>query len=172
MLEIVKYPAQILDEVMPQFDFDNPIMDPKEMKEQMLEAMFANGGVGLSAPQVGIKTAAFVMGSVQYKDQAQICINPTILDASPDSILDWEGCLSFPNVIMKVKRPSWLIVEYQNEEGEVVNGKIEGYDARCYLHECDHLNGIIYKDRVTKPKWDMAVKRAKKIQKEQEIKYA
>jgi len=162
MLEIVKYPADILDRVMPAFDFDDPIMDPKELKEKMLEAMFANGGVGLSACQVGIETAAFVMGSVQHKDKAQICINPTILDASPDMILDWEGCLSFPDTIVKIKRPSWLIVEYRNEEGEVINGKIEGYDARCYLHEIDHLNGITYKDRTSKLKWEMATKRATK----------
>jgi len=162
MLEIVKYPDPILDKQMPAFDFDNPIMDPKELKEKMLEAMFANGGVGLSACQVGIETAAFTMGSVQYKDKAQICINPKILDASPEMILDWEGCLSFPGTIVKINRPSWLVVEYKNENGEVINGKIEGYDARCYLHECDHLNGITYKDRTSKIKWEMATKRANK----------
>ena len=77
-------------------------------------------------------------------------------------ILDWEGCLSFPGVFVKINRPSWVVVEYQNEKGEIVNGKVEGYDARCYLHECDHLNGITYKDRVSKMKWDMATKRANK----------
>ena len=165
MLEIVKYPAEILDKQMPRFDFDNPIMDPKELKEKMLDAQFAGNGVGLSACQVGIETAAFTMGSVQYRDKAQICFNPKVLDASTDMILDWEGCLSFPDVFVKINRPSWVVVEYQNEEGEVINGKVEGYDARCYLHECDHLNGIVYKDRVSKMKWDMATKRAKKINK-------
>lgn len=162
MLKIVKYPAEILDKSMPRFDFKNPVMDPVELKEKMLDAQFAGNGVGLSACQVGIETAAFTMGSYQYKDQAQICINPTILDASTDMILDWEGCLSFPGVFVKINRPSWVVVEYQNEKGELINGKVEGYDARCYLHECDHLNGITYKDRVSKMKWDMAVKRANK----------
>ena len=81
MLEIIKYPAEILDKQMPKFDFDNPIMDPKELKETLLEAQFAGNGVGLSACQIGIETAAFTMGSEQYKDKAQIFINPTVLDA-------------------------------------------------------------------------------------------
>jgi peptide deformylase len=163
MLEIVKYPAEILDKQMPKFDFDNPIMDPKELKETLLEAQFAGNGVGLSACQIGIETAAFTMGSEQYKDKAQIFINPTVLDASTDMILDWEGCLSFPEVFVKINRPSWIVAEFFDETGEKQVGKIEGYDARCYLHESDHLNGIVYKDRVSKMKWDMANKRANKI---------
>jgi len=172
MLQLVEKTDPILSRVMPAFDFENPIMDPKELKEQMLEVMFAQNGVGLSACQVGIETAAFVMGSRQQPQAARICINPVILDASTDMILDWEGCLSFPNVIMKVKRPSWLVVEFVDENNERQQGKIEGYDARCYLHECDHLNGIVFKDRVTKMKWDMATKRAHKIIKTQEKQYA
>src|SRR5210317_1018075 len=165
MLEIVKYPAEILDKQMPKFDFENPIMDPKELKEKMLEAQFAGNGVGLSACQVGIETAAFTMGSQQYKDKAQIFINPVVLDASTDMILDWEGCLSFPGVFVKINRPSWIVAEFFDENGEKQVGKIEGYDARCYLHECDHLNGIVYKDRVSKMKLDMATKRATKHKK-------
>ena len=162
MLEIVKYPAEILDKKMPAFDFENPIMDPKELKEKMLEAQFAGNGVGLSDCQVGIETAAFTMGSEVHKDKAAIFINPVVLEASPDMILDWEGCLSFPNIFVKVNRPTWIIAEFFDQNGEKQVGKIEGYDARCYLHECDHLNGIVYKDRVSKKKWDMAVKRANK----------
>jgi peptide deformylase len=165
MLEIVKYPAEILDKQMPRFDFDNPIMDPKELKEKMLEAMFDLDGVGLSACQVGIETAVFTMGSKHHKDKAQIFINPVVLDASTDMILDWEGCLSFPGVFVKINRPSWIVAEFFDENGEKQVGKIEGYDARCYLHECDHLNGIVYKDRVSKMKWDMATKRANKLSK-------
>lgn len=162
MLEIVKYPAEILDKKMPAFDFENPIMDPKELKEKMLKAQFANNGVGLSACQVGIETAAFTMGSKAYEDKAQIFINPVVLDSSTDLVLDVEGCLSFPGVFVKIKRPSWIIAEFWDENGEKQVGRIEGYDARCYLHECDHLNGIVFKDRVSHLKWGMATKRAQK----------
>ena len=165
MLEIVKYPAKILDEQMPKFDFEKPIKDPKELKEEMLDSMFASNGVGLSAPQVDIRTAAFTMGSSQYKDKAQIFINPVVLEASPEMLLDWEGCLSFPGIFVKINRPSWIVAEFLDENGEKQVGRIEGYDARCYLHECDHLNGIVYKDRVSSLKWNMAVKRADKIKK-------
>jgi len=162
MLEIVKYPADILDRPMPKFDFENPIMDPKELKQKMLEAQFAGNGIGLSACQVGIETAAFTMGSEVYKDKAAIFINPVVLETSPESILDWEGCLSFPGIFVKINRPTWVVAEFFDENGEKQVGRIEGYDARCYLHECDHLNGIVYKDRVSKMKWDMAIKRAEK----------
>jgi len=162
MLEIVKYPADILDRPMPRFDFENPIMDPKELKQKMLEAQFAGNGIGLSACQVGIETAAFTMGSEVYKDKAAIFINPIVLETSSESILDWEGCLSFPGIFVKINRPSWIVAEFFDENGEKQVGRIEGYDARCYLHECDHLNGIVYKDRVSKMKWDMAIKRAEK----------
>ena len=162
MLEIIKYPAEILNNPMPAFDFDNPIMDPVELKEKMLEAQFANNGVGLSACQVGIETAAFTMGSEQYKDKAQIFINPVVLDSSADIVLDTEGCLSFPGGFVKIKRPTWIVAEFWDQNGEKQVGRIEGYDARCYLHECDHLNGIVFKDRVSNLKWDMASKRARK----------
>jgi peptide deformylase len=89
-----------------------------------------------------------------------------VLQFTEETTLDVEGCLSFPNVYVKVKRPKEILVEFYNEELEKQQVKITGYSARCYLHELDHLLGITMKDRVSKMKWDMAQKKARKLEKQ------
>mgnify|MGYP000238497281 CR=1 FL=1 len=162
MLDILLYPDEFLTKQVKPFDFEKPIKDPKEIKQEMLDSMYSKDGVGLSANQVGIDAQLFVMGSRHYPNQSQIFINPKVLEASNDMLLDWEGCLSFPGIFVKINRPSWIVAQFQDENGETKTGRIEGYDARCYLHELDHLVGITYKDRASKLKWDMAIKKAKK----------
>jgi len=161
-MELLYHPNEWLDKKLPEFDFSNPVVDPEELKTEMCNIMFDNDGVGLSANQVGVNAQVFVMGSKHAKDKAQIFINPRVVEVSKEKTLDWEGCLSFPGIYMQVQRPSWVHAQYYDAKGDLQEGKIMDYDARCYLHELDHLLGITYKDRVTKMKWDMAVKRAKK----------
>jgi peptide deformylase len=160
---IVKYPNPILDEVMPKFDFENPIITPKELEKDMLSTMFANNGMGLAAPQVGVRARMFVMGHALMPEKSFGVFNPEILDASSDLRELEEGCLSFPIIYAKVKRPSWIIAKYQNSDGEEQTNRFEGYDCVCFLHELDHLNGIVYKDRLSTLKWAMAVKKSKKV---------
>ena len=105
MLKIVKFPSDILRERMPEFEFNNPIMDPVQLEKDMIEAMFANEGMGLSANQVGIKTRVFVMGSKLNPDLAQACFNPIVVENTNEIDDLSEGCLSFPGIYVKVKRP-------------------------------------------------------------------
>lgn len=161
-MELLYYPDTWLDKKLPEFDFNNPVVDPEELKTEMLNIMYDNDGVGLSANQVGVNAQVFVMGSKHAQEQSQIFINPKIVEVSKDMVLEYEGCLSFPGIYIKVNRPSWVHAQFHNEKGELQEGKILDYDARCYLHELDHLMGITYKDRVSKMKWDMAKKKAKK----------
>jgi peptide deformylase len=161
-MELLYYPHEFLDKQVNPFDFNNPIQDPKEIKKEMLEIMYDKDGVGISANQVGIDAQVFVMGSKHVPDKSAIFFNPKVVEASQETITDVEGCLSFPGIFVKVKRPAWIIAEFQDENGETKRGKILEYDARCYLHELDHLLGITYKDRVSKLKWDMAVKKSQK----------
>jgi peptide deformylase len=163
MLKIVKYPDTILEEVMPAFDFANPIMDPKELETEMLAVMFAHDGIGLAAPQVGIRTRVFTMGHILMKEQSSAYFNPEVVDASTDLLDVEEGCLSFPTVFVKIKRPSWIVGKYFDSEGNEHQNKFEGYDCKCFLHELDHLNGINFKDRLSTLKWAMAVKKSKKV---------
>jgi len=78
---------------------------------------------------------------------------------------DYEGCLSFPGVFVKITRPRKITAEFYNEKLELVTSELEGYTARCYMHELDHLLGITMRDRVSRLRWDMAVKKARKARK-------
>lgn len=162
-MKIIKYPNKILEEPMPEFDFSNPIMDPKQLEKDMLETMFANKGMGLAAPQVGIKTRVFVIGHSLMPEQSFGVFNPEIIDASTNLRELEEGCLSFPGIYAKINRPSWIVVKYKDSNGEEQTNRLEGYDCVCFLHEMDHLNGIVYKDRLSTLKWAMAVKKSKKV---------
>jgi peptide deformylase len=130
----------------------------------MIDVMLANNGIGLSANQVGLDAQVFVMGD--SIENSTICINPTVLQYTSETILDVEGCLSFPNIFVKVKRPKEILAKWYNENLEEQVVKIEGYSAKCYLHEWDHLQGVTFKDRVSKMKWDMATKKARKLEKQ------
>lgn len=159
-MELLYYPNDFLDKQLKEVDLENPGFDPKEVKEQMIDLMLQSNGIGLSASQVGLDAQLFVMGDSE--SNTTICINPTVLEYTTETVLDVEGCLSFPNIFVKVKRPKEILVKFYNENLEEQIVKIDGYSAKCYLHEWDHLQGITFKDRVSKMKWDMAKKKAKK----------
>lgn len=169
MLQIVKFPNPILRERMPEFDFNNPIMDPKKLEKDLLDAMVLNGGIGLAANQVGIKTRVFVMGfrknpylRPKIFDEGMAFFNPIIVEVL-DKIEELEeGCLSFPGIFAKVKRPTAIKVQFHDSNGELRELELRGYDCRCFLHEYDHLEGIVYQDRVSPLKWAMAVKKKRK----------
>lgn len=162
-MNLVYHPDPFLDKQVKLVDLENPEFDPKEIKQQMIDTMLANNGIGLSANQVGLNAQVFVMGD--RADNAMICINPTVIEYTKETVLDIEGCLSFPNIYVKVLRPKEILAEFFDENLEKQTVKIEGYSAKCYLHEWDHLQGITFKDRVSKLKWDMALKKARKFTK-------
>jgi peptide deformylase len=159
-MNLLYYPNEFLDKKLKDVNLENPGFDPKEIKEQMVEIMLQNNGIGLSASQVGLDAQLFVMGD--SKENCTLCINPTVLQYTSETIVDVEGCLSFPNIFVKVKRPKEILAEFYDENLEKQVVKIDGYSAKCYLHEWDHLQGVTFKDRVSKLKWDMAKKKAKK----------
>ena len=162
MLKIITYPNSILTERMPEFDFTNPIMDPIELEKEMVAAMFANQGIGLSANQVGIRTRVFVMGHPGIPDQACAFFNPEII-ANTDKLSDFEeGCLSFPNIYVKLKRPGAIQVKYRDSKGVEQFATFKGIECRCFLHEFDHLEGITFNDRASTLKWALAVKKSQK----------
>ena len=78
----------------------------------------------------------------------------------------YEGCLSFPDVFLHVKRPKTVQAEWLDENGEKQSGLLEGYGARCFMHELDHLNGVVYKDHVSRMKYDRALTKKAKITKQ------
>jgi peptide deformylase len=162
-MKLLYYPNEFLDRQVKEVDLENLTFDPSELKKQMVDIMLANNGIGLAANQIGLDTQVFVMGD--SADNSTLCINPTVLQYTSDTTVDVEGCLSFPNIFVKIARPKEILAKFYNERLEECVVKIEGYSAKCYLHEWDHLQGITFKDRVSKLKWDMAVKKARKLEK-------
>jgi len=160
-MNLIKYPNEFLEREVKDVDLENPGFDPVELKKEMVDFMIANNGIGLSANQIGLDAKVFVMGD--SVENSTMCINPTVLQYTSDTQDDIEGCLSFPNVFVKIKRPKEILAEWYNENLEKQTVKIEGYSAKCYLHELDHLLGITFKDRASKLKWNMATKKARKL---------
>ena len=139
--------------------------------EDMFQTMYAAEGVGLAAPQIGISSRIFV---IDTRDEADpqggryAFINPEIVEASAEKDKATEGCLSIPGVEEVVERPSSVRLRAQDVTGEWF--ELEGADllGRALQHEHDHLEGILFLDRVSPLKRRMAVKRWKKLQEEDE----
>lgn len=161
-MKINKYPDSILRERMPEFDFNNPVMDPKILEKEMVETMLAHKGLGLSANQVGVRARVFVMGHYTSPESARAFFNPMVVSVS-DQIDDLpEGCLSFPDIYVNIKRPKKIKALWQNADGKWEEGEFDDYACKCFLHELDHLEGIVFQDRVSMLKWTLAVKKSNK----------
>ena len=117
--------------------------------ERMIETMYHYDGVGLAAPQVGISQRFFVM---DVGNGPVAVINPEILEIDPETEVAEEGCLSFPEIFVEIERSKRIKVRYQNTKGEYVEEELEGYAARVFQHEFDHLNGVLIIDRISPAK--------------------
>lgn len=166
-MKLVSSTDPILGTGMEDFDFDKVkeiFADAADLKEQMVDLMVSKKGIGLSAPQVGLNMRCFVIG--ETKESAIMVINPKILGFSEETELAPEGCLSFPDMFLNITRPKTVSAEWLDEHGEKQSGTLDGYGARCFMHEFDHLNGVIFRDKVSRLKWDRATAKKTKIQKQ------
>ncbi|MBF2067298.1 MAG: peptide deformylase [Calothrix sp. C42_A2020_038] len=122
----------------------------RKLARQMLQTMYSSDGIGLAAPQVGVNKQLIVIDLEIDKPNIPplVLINPTIKQTSQEICLAQEGCLSIPNVYMDVKRPEKVEIAYKDEYGRPKTLKADGLLARCILHEMDHLNGVVFVDRV------------------------
>ena len=142
--DLVSPDDPILREVMPHFDFENAIINPADFASSLVETCKKNNGVGLSANQCGFPYRVFVMGA---GDNFVAHFNPEVVETSGEAHM-LEGCLSFPLLGFRITRPAEVTVKYQDFNGVEHNTKYTGISARCFLHELDHMNGIVYTDRV------------------------
>lgn len=149
-LKIVEDTHSILHTEAPEFDFDNPIHDPVELFEAMRDLMCERRGLGLAAPQCGISTRMFILGDFQNKETVAAVFNPKIVDIIGEDTMYEEGCLSYPGMFIKIKRPSAIRVRYTNQHGTTDTIQFNGLTARVFLHELDHLNGITFLDKANK----------------------
>ena len=164
-MELIYAPSDWLQKKVQSFDFDKT--NAVETAQKMVDIMGNNRGIGLSANQVGLDAQIFVMQPTRHKEIKDpfAVINPVVQKISEETSLEYEGCLSYPNLILKISRPSKLVASFLDADAKECIIELDGYDARCFLHEYDHLQGIDFTDRVSKLKLDMAKKKKEKLEK-------
>lgn len=164
MMQLVLAPNVMLETPVEKWPFEQ--LHPAPIALDMIDLMTKEGGLGLSANQVGVPFQIFVMKPVLNKQYGDVTVvmNPVIKGLSKETEEGPEGCLSHPGLFLKVKRPISCIVEFDTLTSDFknvihVDAKFDDIDARIFLHEYDHLHGIQYIDRVSKLKYKMAEKR-------------
>ena len=166
LLKIVHYPEPVLltpGKPVGDSEFDNGM---GAVVENMFETMYAAGGVGLAAPQVDISKRFFVMDVPSEDDTRQkaVFINPEIIHVEGEQVGE-EGCLSFPGFFQVVQREMRVVVRAQDIKGETFEMDLKNLAARCVLHETDHCDGIVFLDRVSALKRELAKSKIKRLQK-------
>ena len=122
-------------------------LDRHELSKILIENMIHYEGIGLSANQIGIWERAFCMMIDIETGETLTCFNPKIIKTYGDPVWLEEGCLSFPDDIINVKRPDRIVVKYEDEDEKVHKVKLDGFSARVFQHEYDHLEGIDFTQR-------------------------
>ncbi len=133
---VLREKALLVEEITP--DILNLIRD-------MAESMYASSGVGLAAPQVGVSKRIIIID--EDEEELMVLLNPEIIKSEGEAV-DEEGCLSLPGIYSKVQRSSKVTVKALNENGESIEITKEGLSARALQHEIDHLNGILFIDKI------------------------
>ena len=163
--KILKYGEPILEQAAdPVTEFDTPEL--QELIADMWETMYASKGVGLAAPQIGIAKRVSVIDTSVGEDESKkvVIINPEVL-SKEGSQTGEEGCLSIPGFREPLTRANKVTVRAQNEKGEAVELDGEELLARAFLHEIDHLNGILFISHLSALKRDIIRRKIKKLQK-------
>ncbi|MBT3515805.1 MAG: peptide deformylase [Nitrospina sp.] len=140
------------------------------LTDNMIETMYNASGLGLAANQVGVSSDFFVIdvGIEKEKRDPVIIINP-VISASEEKVITEEGCLSIPELFANVKRSQRVEVKGYDLKGNELRYEAEGFLARAFQHEMDHLNGVLFWDNISKVKRDMLQRKFKKKLKELEV---
>jgi peptide deformylase len=149
----------ILYKPLPEFDFNNPPTNPNEFASTLVETCKKHNGLGLSANQCGFNYRVFVMGT---GDEYVAFFNPKVIKTEGETHLE-EGCLSWPLLNLRITRPKKIWVEYQDFLGAKKEAIFDGISARCFLHELDHMEGIMYTSRVKPLALQFGLKKLEKI---------
>jgi peptide deformylase len=139
---ILRKKAEPVDEFLPEIP---------ELVEGMFECMYREAGIGLAAPQVGVSERVFVLDVSEEGGERvkRAFVNPVLVERSPDTDTAEEGCLSIPGIRADVKRPARVVVEARDERGAPFRLEAGGILARAIQHETDHLDGILFIDRLS-----------------------
>src|SRR5947208_4126762 len=160
ILAITEYPDKVLKQVgAPVEKFDEEL---ERLVSDMFETMYADEGVGLAAPQVGLSLRLFVMDCEGLK---LVAANPEILSAGGEQEGE-EGCLSVGKIHAPLRRAARARLRAQDVRGRVFEQEAEGLAARCFLHETDHCDGLLFLDRLSPLRRDMVKRRFLKMKRQ------
>ncbi len=156
ILPVIAYGDPVLKKKAEEIDENYPNL--KELIDNMFETMYASNGVGIAAPQIGRSIRLFVIdasavaegedGDPSCEDFKRVFINPIIFEESGTEWSCEEGCLSIPRIREDVKRKPKLKIEYYDENWDLYEEELEGFAARVVQHEYDHIEGILFTDRI------------------------
>lgn len=149
----------ILKEKTPEFNFKHPPIHPTILANELVDVLQEHKAVGLAAPQIGYSHRAFVMG---MGNQIVAFFNPKILEASKETEFLQEGCLTFPGLFIKIRRPKQIHVAYTDHTGKHHETKFSGLTARIFQHELDHLDGVLFTQKADTISLDIARRKLKK----------
>lgn len=160
MFSLIHENDPMLKKTAEPWDFKNHV-NAAVVERELLELMNASKAIGLAANQVGLLRRVFVM---KLTDGREIgCFNPWIMFGNNDNVEGEEGCLSFPNLWLKVSRNNAITAAYLDSGGKQCIIELVGIDARCFQHELDHLNGVTFTEYVSTLKLQMARKKQRKL---------
>jgi peptide deformylase len=162
-MKLIKHPNPVLKQPATPWLFENEedFKEAVHTEQEMISLMKLSNGIGLAAQQVGLLKRLFVMRTQDGREFG--VFNPIVLEVNNEKELGEEGCLSFPDLWLKVERSKSLIAKYLDNTGQERIIQLEGLDARCFLHELDHLDGICFTDGLSPLKLAMAIKKQRKL---------
>lgn len=162
--EIKKYGEPVLKEVAKEVELSEINDELRKFLDDMLETMYASDGIGLAAPQIGVSKRIFVCDD--GKGVVRKVINPIITPLTEETQEYEEGCLSIPGIYKKVERPKKIRIEYLNENAEKIIEEVEGFLPVVMQHENDHLDGILFVEKISPIAKRMIAKKLQILKKE------
>ena len=156
VLKIREVGDPILNKISDEVDIKNIDEYILDIIEDLKSTLEFGTGLGIAAPQIGINKRIIVVGAkkenIKYNDAEEIpvtaMINPTWIKLSKETDIQYEGCMSVPSIRGRVERYKNIELTYYNEKGEKIVKQLNGFLARLVQHECDHLDGIVFLERV------------------------
>ena len=122
-------------------------LDRHHLSKVLIDNMIHHEGIGISANQIGIWERAFAMVRDLENNEVMVCFNPRIIKSYSEEVEMEEGCLSYPELFLDVVRPSEIVVKYEDEDKKIHKLNLVGLSARVFLHEYDHMEGIVFTQR-------------------------
>ena len=122
-------------------------LDRHHLSRVLIDNMIHHNGIGISANQIGIWERAFAMVRDLENNEVMVCFNPRIVKSYAEEVEMEEGCLSYPELFLKIKRPDKIVVKYEDEDKKTHKMKLQGLASRVFQHEYDHMEGIDFTQR-------------------------